>query len=41
MSEEPNPLSELSQTDGLRFKRQTTAYEVEILMVVDFAVYSL
>ena len=41
MSEEPNPLSELSQTDRLRFKRQTTAYEIEILMAADFAVYNL
>ena len=26
---------------GTRFRRQTTVYEVEVLMVVDFSVYSL
>ena len=42
MSKKPsNPLSELAHEDGLRFKRQTTVYEIETLMAVDFAVYSL
>ena len=42
MSTKPsNPLSELAHEDGLRFKRQTTVYEIETLMAVDFAVYSL
>ena len=36
-----NPVQELSHKSNTRFRRQTTVYEIETMMVADFSVYTL